>query len=83
MFSGYLSAPIFSLNPETHKTDFTKGCLLFLPSNCKKEVKDRRGSRKQSIVLSMSTSGIKGDGLTYKDPELLVIFCHFFLKSVK
>lgn len=42
----------------------TKGFLSFLPNNCKKQVKDRR---KQSVVLSMSTSGIKGDGLTYKD----------------
>ncbi|KAL8461051.1 hypothetical protein ACS0TY_031704 [Phlomoides rotata] len=52
---------------KTRKASFTKGFLPFLPNNCKKEVKDRRGSGKQSIVLSMSTSGIKGDGLTYKD----------------
>lgn len=49
------------------KADLTKGFLPFLLNNCKKEVKDRRGSRKQGIVLSMSTSGIKGNGLTYKD----------------
>ncbi|KAK6150126.1 hypothetical protein DH2020_017651 [Rehmannia glutinosa] len=59
------------------KDNLTKGFLPFLSKNCKKEVMDRRGSRKNSVVLSASSSGTKnhvetagedkGEALTYKD----------------
>ncbi|EYU19144.1 hypothetical protein ABFS82_13G179100 [Erythranthe guttata] len=59
------------------KGNLTKGFLPFLPKNCKKEFLNRRGTRRESVVLSASSSGTKnhvetsggdkGEVLTYKD----------------
>ncbi|KAL0305444.1 UNVERIFIED_CONTAM: Phosphoribosylformylglycinamidine cyclo-ligase, chloroplastic [Sesamum radiatum] len=59
------------------KDNLTKGFLPFFSKNCKKQVKDRRGTGKGSVVLSISSSSTrnhietaaedKGEGLTYKD----------------
>ncbi|GFP81210.1 phosphoribosylformylglycinamidine cyclo-ligase chloroplastic [Phtheirospermum japonicum] len=64
--------------PKSHEVNLSKGCApFFLSNNCKKGVQNRGGARKNSVVLSASSSGTKahmetapedkGEGLTYKD----------------
>ncbi|KAH6773484.1 phosphoribosylformylglycinamidine cyclo-ligase [Perilla frutescens var. hirtella] len=59
------------------KDDLTTGFLPFSSKICKSKLKDIKGTRKDRVVLSMSTGGAsdpveiaageKSDGLTYKD----------------